>query len=98
MDIVADMHATLAQTTMYFFFVIGVWGLIEYARGGELGGNIGGAFVIARYWCWCRCCWASSFWPAATPCNPSTSFMGSAPSFRCHSRGVTCDLAIPARD
>src|SRR5690606_37578655 len=48
MDIVADMHATLAQTTMYFFFVIGVWGLVEYARGGELGGNIGGAFVIGQ--------------------------------------------------
>ena len=48
MDIVADMHATLAQTTMYFFFVIGVWGLIEYARGGELGGNRGGAFVIGQ--------------------------------------------------
>lgn len=48
MDIVADLHATLAQTVMYFFFAIGVWGLFEYIRGGELGGNIGGAFVIGQ--------------------------------------------------
>lgn len=48
MDIIADLHATLAQTMMYFFFVIGVWGVFEYFRGGELGGNIGGAFVIGQ--------------------------------------------------
>ncbi len=48
MDIVAQMHATLAQTVMYYFFAIGVWGLFEYIRGGELGGNIGGAFVIGQ--------------------------------------------------
>lgn len=48
MDIIADLHATLAQTMMYFFFVIGVWGVFEYIRGGELGGNIGGAFVIGQ--------------------------------------------------
>ncbi len=48
MDIVAQLHATLAQTVMYFFFILGVWGIIEYLRGGELGGNIGGAFVIGQ--------------------------------------------------
>lgn len=48
MDIIAQLHATLAQTTMYFFFAIGVWGIFEYVRGGELGGNIGGAFVIGQ--------------------------------------------------
>ena len=48
MDIIADMHATLAQTVMYFFFILGVWGIIEYIRGGELGGSIGGAFVIGQ--------------------------------------------------
>lgn len=48
MEIIAEMHALLAQTAMYFFFAIGVWGLFEYARGGELGGNIGGAFVIGQ--------------------------------------------------
>lgn len=48
MDIVAQMHATLANTVMYFFFAIGVWGLFEFARGGEMGGSIGGAFVIGQ--------------------------------------------------
>lgn len=48
MDIIAELHATLAQTVMYFFFAIGIWGVIEYLRGGELGGNIGGAFVIGQ--------------------------------------------------
>jgi heme A synthase len=48
MHIVAELHATLAQTVMYFLFAIGVWGLFEYIRGGELGGSIGGAFVIGQ--------------------------------------------------
>lgn len=48
MDIIAQLHATLAQTVMYFFFAIAVWGIFEYIRGGELGGNIGGAFVIGQ--------------------------------------------------
>lgn len=48
MEFVAQMHGTLAQTVMYFFFAIGVWGIFEYVRGGELGGSIGGAFVIGQ--------------------------------------------------
>lgn len=48
MHIILQLHATLAQTVMLFFFILGVWGLIEYARGGELGGSIGGAFVIGQ--------------------------------------------------
>lgn len=48
MEIIAALHATLAQTVMYFFFAIGMWGLFEYFRGGELGGSIGGAFVIGQ--------------------------------------------------
>lgn len=48
MDIIAELHATLAQTMMYYFFAVGVWGVFEYIRGGELGGNIGGAFVIGQ--------------------------------------------------
>lgn len=48
MSIIADLHGTLAQTVMYYFFVVGIWGIIEYVRGGELGGNIGGAFVIGQ--------------------------------------------------
>lgn len=48
MQFIADAHALLSQTVMLFFFLIGVWGLFEYTRGGELGGNIGGAFVIGQ--------------------------------------------------
>lgn len=48
MEIIAQLHATLAQTVMYFFFAVGMWGLFEYVRGGELGGSIGGAFVIGQ--------------------------------------------------
>ena len=48
MDIIAQLHATLAQTVMYFFFAIGIWGIFEYIRGNELGGSIGGAFVIGQ--------------------------------------------------
>lgn len=48
MDFVSEAHALLSQTVMLFFFLIGVWGLFEYMRGGELGGNIGGAFVIGQ--------------------------------------------------
>lgn len=48
MEFVHLMHAQLAQTVMYFFFVIGVWGLFEFFRGHELGGSIGGAFVIGQ--------------------------------------------------
>ena len=48
MDIVAELHATLAQTVMYYFFAVAIWGIFEYLRGGELGGNIGGAFVIGQ--------------------------------------------------
>lgn len=47
-DAVLEMHAVLAQTVTFYFFIIGVWGLVEFARGGELGGNIGGAFVIGQ--------------------------------------------------
>lgn len=48
MELIAELHVTLAQTVMYFFFAIGIWGMFEYIRGGELGGNIGGAFVIGQ--------------------------------------------------
>lgn len=48
MDIFAQLHATLAQTVMYYFFAVSVWGIFEYIRGGELGGSIGGAFVIGQ--------------------------------------------------
>jgi hypothetical protein len=48
MQFFSEAHALLSQTVMFFFLLIGVWGLFEYMRGGELGGNIGGAFVIGQ--------------------------------------------------
>lgn len=48
MEFVSEAHALLSQTVMLFFLLIGGWGLFEYIRGGELGGNIGGAFVIGQ--------------------------------------------------
>jgi hypothetical protein len=48
MDFVSDAHALLSQTVMLFFLLIGVWGIFEFMRGGEMGGSIGGAFVIGQ--------------------------------------------------
>lgn len=48
MEFVHLMHDRLATTVMIFFLVLGLWGLLEYARGESLGGNIAGALVIGQ--------------------------------------------------
>lgn len=48
MDAIHLLHDNLATTVMLFFLAIGLWGMIEFARGGQLGGNISGAFVIGQ--------------------------------------------------
>lgn len=48
MDVILRLHSTLSETVMLFFLAIGLWGLFAYARGGELGGSIGGSFVIGQ--------------------------------------------------
>ncbi len=48
MDFVHLMHDRLATTVMIFFLVVGLWGLLEFARGGAIGGSIGGALVIGQ--------------------------------------------------
>jgi hypothetical protein len=48
MEFISAAHALLSQTVMLFFLLIGAWGLFEYIRGGEMGGSIGGAFVIGQ--------------------------------------------------
>lgn len=48
MEFVHLMHDRLATTVMIYFLVVGLWGLLEFARGGSLGGNIGGALVIGQ--------------------------------------------------
>ncbi len=48
MDVVLLFHDRLATTIILFFVVAGLWGLIEFARGGVLGGTIAGILVIGQ--------------------------------------------------
>jgi hypothetical protein len=48
MDIVHLMHERLATTVMIYFLVVGLWGLLEFVRGGAIGGSIAGALVIGQ--------------------------------------------------
>jgi hypothetical protein len=48
MSAVDLFHDRLATTIILFFLVAGVWGLIEYARGGAIGGAIAGILVIGQ--------------------------------------------------
>jgi hypothetical protein len=48
MSTVLLLHDRLATTVMLFFLAVGLWGLLEYARGGSIGGNISGALLIGQ--------------------------------------------------
>lgn len=48
MDVVLLFHDRLATTIILFFVVAGLCGLIEFARGGVLGGTIAGILVIGQ--------------------------------------------------
>jgi len=48
MNVVSLFHDRLATTVLLFFVVAGVWGLVEFARGGQLGGNIAGMLIIGQ--------------------------------------------------
>jgi heme A synthase len=48
MSVVELFHDRLATTVMLFFLVAGVWGLIEFARGGVLGGAVAGMLLIGQ--------------------------------------------------
>jgi hypothetical protein len=48
MSAVMFFHDTLANTVVLFFLVAGLWGLLEYARGGVIGGNIAGILIIGQ--------------------------------------------------
>jgi hypothetical protein len=48
MDVVLLFHDRLATTVMLFFLFVGLWGLLEFARGGVLGGNVAGALIIGQ--------------------------------------------------
>lgn len=48
MDFVYLMHDRLSVTVMIYFLVVGLWGLLEFARGGAIRGEIAGALVIGQ--------------------------------------------------
>ena len=48
MDTIHLLHDNLATTVMLFFLAVGLWGIVEFSRGGQIGGNIAGAFVIGQ--------------------------------------------------
>ncbi|HYJ13178.1 MAG TPA: hypothetical protein VEW66_06285 [Thermomicrobiales bacterium] len=48
MSTIELFHDRLATTILLFFLVAGVWGLIEYARGGAIGGAIAGILVVGQ--------------------------------------------------
>jgi heme A synthase len=48
MSYVELFHDRLATTIVLFFAVVGLWGLLEFFRGGQLGGNIAGALVMGQ--------------------------------------------------
>lgn len=48
MSTVALFHDRLSITIILFFAVAGMWGLIEYGRGGSLSGSIAGALIIGQ--------------------------------------------------
>ena len=48
MSTVLLLHDRLATTVLLFFVVVGLWGLLEFSRGGAIGGNIAGALIIGQ--------------------------------------------------
>ncbi|CAN5788569.1 hypothetical protein BH24CHL3_BH24CHL3_00150 [soil metagenome] len=48
MSVVELFHDRLAMTVILFFVVASLWGLIEFARGGQLGGTIAGMLIVGQ--------------------------------------------------
>ena len=48
MDTLILVHDRLSNAVIFFMIVIGAWGFVSYLRGGELGGSLGGSFVIGQ--------------------------------------------------
>lgn len=42
------MHDRLALTVLIFMGAVGFWGLVEFARGGSLGGSISGSLFLGQ--------------------------------------------------
>jgi hypothetical protein len=48
MDLIFLLHDRLATTVILFFAIAGLWGLLEFARGGALSGSIAGILIIGQ--------------------------------------------------
>lgn len=48
LDALVAIHDRLATTMLLFMAVLGTWGVLSYARGGTLSGNIAGTFLIGQ--------------------------------------------------
>lgn len=47
-DILIQLHKNLATTMMLFMGAVGIWGMFEFVRGGQLSGSISGALAIGQ--------------------------------------------------
>ncbi|MFQ5796178.1 MAG: hypothetical protein ACE5JP_14170 [Candidatus Bipolaricaulia bacterium] len=45
---IVEVHNQLANTTMYYFFILGIWGLWRFARRQGVDGNYWGALFIGE--------------------------------------------------
>lgn len=41
-------HDRLSLTVVLFMFAVGLWGVLEFLKGGSLGGSISGAMIIGQ--------------------------------------------------
>ena len=48
MDTLILIHDRLSNAVILFMIVIGLWGFFGFFRGEELGGSLGGSFVIGQ--------------------------------------------------
>ncbi len=48
MDTLILIHDRLSNAVIFFMIVIGLWGFYSFFRGEELGGSLGGSFVIGQ--------------------------------------------------
>lgn len=48
METLILIHDRLSNAVILYMVVIGLWGFFSYFRGGELGGSLGGSFIIGQ--------------------------------------------------
>jgi hypothetical protein len=48
LDTLILVHDRLSNAVILFMAVVGAWGMLAYFRGDDLGGSLGGTFVIGQ--------------------------------------------------